>query len=50
MLELFLDLVGYMRDRGKYWLGPMIMVMLLVGGIIVLTETSSAGAFLYTLF
>ena len=36
MTELFKDLWGFMRVRKKFWLAPIIIVMLLLGGLIVL--------------
>ena len=50
MLELLKDLAGYVHSRRKYWLTPILVVMLVVGSIVVVTETSSMGTFLYTLF
>lgn len=50
MLELLRDLAGYVHTRQKYWLTPILVVMLVVGTIVVVTETSSMGTFLYTLF
>lgn len=50
MLELLRDLFGYIHSRRKYWLTPIILVMLIVGTMVVVTQTSSVGTFLYTLF
>ena len=50
MLELMRDLWGFMGQRKKYWLAPIICVMLLLGALIVLTQGSAVAPFIYTLF
>lgn len=50
MLDLLKDLWGFMRVRKKFWLGPIIAVMLLLGVLIVLAEGSAIAPFIYTLF
>jgi hypothetical protein len=50
MLDLIKDLWGFMKERKKFWLAPIIIVMLLLGGLIVLTQGSAVAPFIYTLF
>ena len=50
MLDLMKDLWGFMRERKKFWLAPIIFVMLLLGALIVLTQGSAVAPFIYTLF
>lgn len=50
MLELLKDLWGFMRVRKKFWLAPIIIIMLLLGSLIVLTQGSAVAPFIYTLF
>jgi hypothetical protein len=50
MLDLMKDLWGFMRERKKFWLAPIILVMLVLGGLIVLTQGSAIAPFIYTLF
>lgn len=50
MLELIKDLWGFMKERKKFWLAPIIVVMLLLGGLLVLTQGSAIAPFIYTLF
>ncbi|MDJ0905530.1 MAG: DUF5989 family protein [Woeseiaceae bacterium] len=50
MLDLLKDLWGFMRERKKFWLAPIIFVMLILGGLIVLTQGSAIAPFIYTLF
>ena len=50
MLELLQDLWGFMRERKKFWLAPIIIVMVLLGALIVLAQGSAVAPFIYTLF
>jgi hypothetical protein len=50
MLDLLKDLWGFMRARKKFWLAPIIFIMLLLGALIVLTQGSAIAPFIYTLF
>lgn len=50
MLELFRDLWGFLRKRKKYWLAPIIVLMVLLGGLLVLGQGSAIAPFIYTLF
>lgn len=44
------ELWSFMRARKKYWLLPIILVMVLLGGLIVLAQGSAVAPFIYTLF
>lgn len=44
------DLVGFLKTRKKFWLLPLILVLLLFGGLIILTSGSAVAPFIYTLF
>jgi len=50
MSELLIDLWGFMKARKKFWLAPIILVMLLLGGLIVFAQGSAVAPFIYTLF
>ncbi len=50
MLSLLQELWRFMRIRKKYWLMPIVLLMLLVGGFVVLTQGSAIAPFIYTLF
>jgi len=41
---------AYLRIRKKWWLGPIILVLVLLGLFIVFTEGSAIAPFIYTLF
>ena len=40
----------FLRERKKFWLWPIVFVLLLMGGLIVLTQGSAVAPFVYTLF
>ena len=40
----------FLRERKKFWLLPILFVLLLMGGLIVLTQGSAVAPFVYTLF
>ena len=50
MLEFLKDIWGFMRERKKFWLAPIIFVLLLLGVLIVLSQGSAVAPFIYTLF
>lgn len=50
MLDLIKDLWGFMRERRKFWLMPIIIVMLLLGALIVLAKGSALAPFIYSIF
>lgn len=50
MLELLKDLWGFMKARKKFWLAPVIIMLLLLGALIVLSQGSAVAPFIYTLF
>jgi hypothetical protein len=46
----FGELWAFMRVRKKWWLGPILLVLLLFGALIVLTQGSAVAPFIYTIF
>lgn len=50
MFDFLKDLWDFMKVRKKFWLAPIIMIMLLLGVLIVLTQGSAVAPFIYTLF
>ncbi len=41
---------SYLRVRKKWWLAPMLLILLGLGAIAVLTESSALAPFIYTVF
>jgi hypothetical protein len=50
MLEFLSDLWNFMLVRKKFWLAPIIVVLLLLGILIVIAEGTAVAPFVYTLF
>jgi len=50
MIDLIKDLWDFMRVRKKYWLAPIIIVLLLLGALIVFAQGSAVAPFIYTIF
>jgi hypothetical protein len=50
MLDLVKDLWGFMKERKKFWLAPIIIVLLLLGVLVVMAQGSAVAPFIYTLF
>jgi hypothetical protein len=50
MIDLLIDLWGFMRVRKKFWLAPIIIITVLLGALIVLAQGSAVAPFIYTLF
>ena len=44
------ELWRYMRARKKYWLIPILLVMVILGALIVLGQGSAVAPFIYTIF
>jgi hypothetical protein len=49
-MSILVELWQFMRVRKKFWLLPVVIMMLLFGGLIVLAEGSAVAPFIYTLF
>jgi len=49
-MELISELWGFMKMRKKFWLLPIIIVLVLLGALIVFTESSAVAPFIYALF
>ena len=50
MLSMLRELWAFMRVRKKWWLGPILVTMVLLSSLIVLTEGSAVAPFIYALF
>jgi hypothetical protein len=49
-MSIFRELWEFMRVRKKFWLAPIIIIMVLLGGLLVLAQGSAVAPFIYTLF
>lgn len=50
MIDLLLDLWGFLKIRKKFWLLPIIIIMLLLAVLIVIAQNAVIAPFVYTLF
>ena len=50
MSEFLRDLWQFMRMRKKYWLLPIILVLMLLGGLVVVSQQSGLASLIYTIF
>jgi hypothetical protein len=50
MGDFVVELWAFMRERKKFWLLPIVVILVLFGGLIVLTQGSAVAPFIYTLF
>ena len=44
------ELWAYMRVRKKWWIAPILIVMLLVGALLIFAQGSALAPFIYTIF
>jgi len=49
-VSLLGELWAFMRERKKWWLGPIVVVLALFGALMVLSQGSAVAPFVYTLF
>ena len=53
-MEAFIDLAkdiwDFLRIRKKYWLAPLIITIVLMGALIIFTQSSVIAPFIYTIF
>ncbi len=49
-MELILELWRFMRVRKKFWLLPILVMMVVFGGLVALTKGSAVAPFIYTIF
>jgi hypothetical protein len=49
-LDFFLEFLAFLRDRRKYWLAPVMLLLLVLAGLVVLAKGSAVAPFIYALF
>ena len=49
-MSFLAELWAFMRERKKYWLIPIFIVMFVFGGLLILVEGSAVAPFIYTIF
>jgi len=49
-LAILSEFWSFLKVRKKWWLAPIVIILLLLGALIVLTEGSAVAPFIYTIF
>jgi hypothetical protein len=49
-MDTLLELLKFLRSNKKLWLYPLVVTMLLIGGLILFSEGSAVAPFIYALF
>ena len=49
-MDFIAELWRFLRARKKFWLMPVIVLMVLLGGLLILTQGSAVAPFIYTIF
>jgi hypothetical protein len=49
-MDFLKDLWGFLSHRKKFWMLPIILILLMFGALIVLTSGTAIAPFIYTLF
>ena len=50
MGDLIIELWAFMKERKKYWMLPIIIVLMLFGSLLIFAQGSAVAPFIYTLF
>ncbi|MDC1137777.1 DUF5989 family protein [Candidatus Pelagibacter sp.] len=50
MIDFIKEFWTFLKVRKKFWLLPIIVILVLFGGIIVLSQGSAVAPFIYTIF
>ena len=49
-MSFLVELWSFLKVRKKFWLMPILIVLLIFGGLIILTQGSAVAPFIYTIF
>ena len=49
-MDFLIEFWEFLKVRKKYWLLPILLILLLFGGLIVLIQGSAVAPFIYTIF
>lgn len=49
-MSFLVELWTFIKERRKFWMLPIIVAMLILGGLLVLAQGSAVAPFIYTLF
>jgi hypothetical protein len=49
-MSFLIEFLEFLKVRKKYWLLPILLILVLFGGLIVLSQGSAIAPFIYTIF
>jgi|TARA_B110000027_G_C15892728_1_gene200463 hypothetical protein len=49
-MSFLIEFLEFLKVRKKYWLLPILLILVIFGGLIVLSQGSAVAPFIYTLF
>ena len=49
-MSFLIEFFNFLKQRKKYWLLPIIIIFLIFGGLIILTQGTAIAPFIYTIF
>ena len=49
-MNFIIELARFVYSRKKYWLVPILLILLTFGGLLVITQGTSVAPFIYTIF
>ena len=49
-MSFLIEFLKFLKVRKKYWLLPILLVLVLFGGLIVLSQGTAVAPFIYTIF
>ena len=49
-MSILAELWAFMRVRKKYWLAPIVLMLLVFGGLVILAQGTAVAPFIYTIF
>jgi hypothetical protein len=49
-MDFIREFMAFIQVRKKFWLAPLLIMMMLFGGLLVVTQGSAVAPFIYTLF
>jgi hypothetical protein len=50
MVEFLIELWNFMKERKKFWLLPIVVMLVVLSGLVLMTSGSVVAPFIYTLF
>ena len=49
-MEFIIEIINFIKVRKKYWLIPIILLLLMFGGLIIISQGSAVAPLIYTIF